>query len=362
MPTQAHLQLLLAALASLTTLFSLSAVAAAPPEPVPPGCQDLGAKAARPITLRGTLFVTYLPEGKRYTKLRPPSPPDFFELGTLDLARPGASIRRLTTNELHEAEVRASPNGRLLTWAERPALDFFDGENAIFVSGPGLEGRREIARGRKYLGIPSFTKPLGREVMFSSQGEGDEVSKLLFFNLANGRTRELRTKFRGSINDPQMSRDGKKIVFKSQPAGDEDVVHLHVMASDGSRVRQLTKGDFRDEDPAWSPDGRTIAFERMYGQADHEGKAEGDSFWKEGIVTVDVATGKERALTVPDPCGKNELWLPTWSPDGELLMFTRGLHLENGEFTHDLWVMRKDGSDLQRVPGSDGAMFFDWVP
>jgi hypothetical protein len=42
-------------------------------------------------------------------------------------------------------------------------------------------------------------------------------------------------------------------------------------------------------------------------------------------------------------------------------MMTRGLHLENGEFAHDLWVMRKDGSDLQRVPGSDGIMFFDWA-
>ena len=344
-------------LALLSTALSLAAY----PEPVPPGCQDLAAKPARPIRLSGKLYATYLPDGKTYTKLREPSPPDYFELGVLDLSRPDQPIRRLTNNLVHEAEVRVSAGG-LLTWSERPALDYFDGHNAVYVANADLSGKREIARGKQYLGIPSFTRPLGDKVMYSKQGEGDSVTKLLFFDLATSVTTELRTSFRGTINDPQMSRDGKKIAFKSLPGKDEDVIHIYAMNSDGTGVKQLTKGDWRDEDPAWSPDGKTIAFERMYGMADHKSQNPDDYFFKEGIVTVDVATGKERALTVPDPCGKNELWLPTWSPDGELIMMTRGLHLENGHFTHDLWVMRKDGSDLQRVPNSDGIMFFDWIP
>ncbi len=333
-----------------------------PPEPVPPGCQVLGDKPARPLFLRGKLYATYLPDGKRYNKLRPPSPPDHFELGVLDLSRPDLPIRRLTQNEMHEAEVRASPGGNLITWSERPALDFFEGRNAIYVSDPELNEKRLVAEGTQYYGIPSFTKPRGDQVMFSSQGEGDEFTKLLFFDLATGRTREFSTKFKKGINDPQMSRDGKKIAFKSMPGTDEDVIRIYVMNANGTGARALTKGNYRDEDPAWSPDGRTIAFERMYGMTDHRGEQPDDYFFQEGIVTVEVATGRERKLTEPDPCGKNELWLPTWSPDGELIMFTRGLHLENGEFTHDLWVMRKDGTDLQRVPNSDGIMFFDWVP
>lgn len=258
--------------------------------------------------------------------------------------------------------MRATLGGGVVTWSERPALDFFDGDNSIWVANADFTSRRQVAAGRKYLGIPSFTKPDGRELMYSSQGDGDHVTKLLFFDLASGRTRELRTSFRGGINDPQMSRDGKYIAFKSPTAEDPEVIHIWVMNRDGSNARQLTRTDYRDEDPAWSPDGRTIAFERMYGMADHKSQNPDDYFFKEGIVTVDVATGRERALTEPDPCGKNELWLPTWSPDGELIMMTRGLHLESGEFTHDLWVMRKDGSDLQRVPNSDGIMFFEWVP
>lgn len=346
-----------------TLLSSLALASYTPPEPVPPGCQVLGDKPVRPIRLSGKLYATYLPEGKRYTKLREPSPPDFFELGVLDLSRPDQPIQRITRNEVHEAEVRSSLGGGLVTWSERPALDFFDGENSIFVANSDFTSRRLVAAGRKYLGIPSFTKPDGREVMYSSQGEGDEVTKLHFFDLASGRTRELRPGgFAGGIADPQMSRDGRFIAFKSAPGEDEDQMHIYVMSRDGRNVRQLTRTEFRDEDPAWSPDGRTIAFERMYGMADHKSQNPNDWFFKEGIVTVDVATGRERALTVPDPCGKNELWLPTWSPDGELIMMTRGLHLESGEFTHDLWVMRKDGTDLQRVPNSDGIMFFEWVP
>jgi Tol biopolymer transport system component len=158
-----------------------------------------------------------------------------------------------------------------------------------------------------------------------------------------------------------MSRDGSRIVFKSTDPRDPDAIHIFIMNADGRSVRQLTRGDYADEDPAFSPDGRTIAFERMYGVTSHRGQNPQDYYFQEGIVSLDLATGRERRLTEADPCGKNELWLPTWSPDGEFIMFTRGLHLENGEFTHDLWVMRKDGTDLQPVPDSEGIMFLDWV-
>lgn len=333
-----------------------------PSEPVPTGCQNLDALKSKPIALSGKLLLTYLPDGRHYNKLSDPAAPDYWELGLLDFDKPGSPIQRLTNDLVHDAEVRVSPDGKQIVWSKRPALDLFDGENEILVANIDMTGIRTIAHGRDtYYGIPSWVKPAGDKVMYSKQGDGDKVSKLLITDLKTGKTTALKTSFKGPINDPQMSRDGKKIVFKSGSKDDEDVVHLFIMNSDGSNVKQLTKhGKYRDEDPAFSPDGTKVAFERMYGGSKHRGTLSKDWYFRESVVIMDLATGKETAADI-DECGKNELWLPTWSPDGELVMFTRGLHMENGDFVHDLWVMRKDGTDLQRVPKSDGAMFIDWT-
>jgi Tol biopolymer transport system component len=327
-----------------------------------PGCQNLAARPYRPIPLSGKILATYLPGGRRYSKLKPPAPPDFFEVGILDLSRPETKITRLTDDEVHDAEVRVSPDGKKMVWTRRPALDLFDGENAIMIANVDMSDVKVAAHAANtYMGIPSFFKPAGDKIMFSSQGENDASAKLVVLDLNTLAQTPFRTSFRKDISDPQMSRDGSRIVFKSTDPRDADAIHIFIMNSDGRGVRQLTRGDYADEDPAFSPDGRTIAFERMYGMSSHRGQNANDYYFKEGIVSLDLATGRERRLTAPDPCGKNELWLPTWSPDGEFIMFTRGLHLENGEFTHDLWVIRKDGSDLQPVPNSEGIMFFDWV-
>ncbi len=331
-----------------------------PPEKVPEGCQNLESRPFKPIPLRGKIYATYLPDGRRYTKLRPPAAPDYFEMGVLDLDATSPRIRRLTRDEVHDAEVALSPDGRRMVWSRRPALDLFDDWNAILIANTDMTDIRVVAYEEKgYLGIPTFAGP--HRIMYSRQTDDDEFTSLIFLDLRTWTTKKLRTRFRGSISDPQLSPDGRRIVFKSFEQPDNPDAQLYIMNADGTRVRRLTHNEFQDEDPAFSPDGRTIVFERAFGLTDHQGDNPEDYYFQVGIVSLDLTTGRETVLTEPDPCGKNELWLPTWSPDGELIMMTRGLHLENGEFTHDLWVMRKDGSDLQKVPGSDGIMFFDWV-
>lgn len=333
-----------------------------PVEQVPPGCQNLDALPARPIQLRGKVYGTYLPEGRRYSKLKPAQPPDHFEVGVLDLDKPGTPIRRLTNDQLHDAEVIASPRHNQIVWTKRKVLDIFDGPNSIVVANPDMSQQRVVAHLEQgYLGIPSFSFPDGRQLLFSYQTETDRFGRLAFFDLATNKLSFLKTNFRGSFGDPQMSRDGKKIAFKSYEQPDTSEAQLYIMNSDGTGVRRLTKNNYQDEDPAFSPDGRTLVFERAWGASEHKGENPNDWYFSVGVVALNLDTMKETILTPIDPCGKNELWLPKYSPDGEYIMMTRGLHMENGDFTHDLWVMRKDGRDLQRVPGSDGIMFFDWA-
>lgn len=67
---------------------------------------------------------------------------------------------------------------------------------------------------------------------------------------------------------------------------------------------QLTDAEGTDHQPDWSPDGKTIAFVRYTGRAME-------------LMTLDLATGREAALTTAGAVNVE----PRWSPDGSKLAF-----------------------------------------
>ncbi len=67
---------------------------------------------------------------------------------------------------------------------------------------------------------------------------------------------------------------------------------------------QLTDAEGTDHQPDWSPDGRTIAFVRYTGRAME-------------LMSLDLATGRETALTAAGAVNVE----PRWSPDGSKLAF-----------------------------------------
>ena len=87
-----------------------------------------------------------------------------------------------------------------------------------------------------------------------------------------------------------------KIVFMDRPGGD-----IYVMNADGSNLKKITTG----MDPAFSPDGRQIAFVRWEGDGDNV-----------RIINVD---GSNEHYFV----GANKPRSPTWSPDGQDIVFER---------------------------------------
>ena len=103
---------------------------------------------------------------------------------------------------------------------------------------------------------------------------------------------------------------------------------IGVIDPDGSDLRLVVDDEVNNGFPSWSPDGEHLVFKggrRLY--------------------VVPAAGGSPVALTGPDYYSN----FPQWSPDGERIMFTSNL---GGDF--DLYTVRPDGTDVRRLTHAAG--------
>jgi hypothetical protein len=107
-----------------------------------------------------------------------------------------------------------------------------------------------------------------------------------------------------------VTRDGSRIAFVGKGANDN--LEIFTVNRDGSDLRQLTSNAVVDDQPTWSPDGQRIAF-RSRRTA---------SFYSD--VWVMNADGSNPVnVTYSDVrIGSTAYDQPTWSPDGQSLIFT----------------------------------------
>jgi TolB protein len=150
--------------------------------------------------------------------------------------------------------------------------------------------------------------------------------------------------------DPSFSADGAWIVFTSQRGGSADLYRVH---PNGSGIERLTDDPAFDDQGALSPDGKTLAF-----VSTRAGKA--------NIWLLDLSSRKLRNLT-PDSSGD---FRPAWSPDGEWIAFSSDRDTKPFKFAFatahmtEIYVMRRDGSNVRRLTTSSDAMFGtpSWSP
>lgn len=112
---------------------------------------------------------------------------------------------------------------------------------------------------------------------------------------------------------------------------------------DGSGLETLTDDSiFNAGFPSYSADGREVAF-----RVAHE---DPNSAALGGIAVLDIATRKVRVLTQ----GYDNL--PLWSPDGQRILFTRGVRKPDSLWSNfDIYTIRPDGSDLQRLTTTEAS-------
>jgi Tol biopolymer transport system component len=147
---------------------------------------------------------------------------------------------------------------------------------------------------------------------------------------------------------PAWSPSGREIAFANLRPGRRGISVVNVrqaLRGEGeARIVTQTDDAIPEEDPAWSPDGQRIAFtSHRLGNSD--------------IWTVDASGGEPQNLT-SEPSLDDAA---DWSPDGSLIAFgsTRDAQSEGGG---DIYVMKPDGSDVQRVTVDHAAFAPDWSP
>lgn len=151
---------------------------------------------------------------------------------------------------------------------------------------------------------------------------------------------------------PQFSPDGSRLVVCAYRGGG---FHLWTLRPDGGDVRQLTDGPWDDRGPAWSPDGTRIAFASERG-----GDTVTGSPYR--VWVVDVRTGELTRLTGrpdqqgPAQTGAWEDFDPTWSADGERVLFVRAAVTATGALRADTVAsVAADGAGPVTVEHTDDS-------
>jgi Tol biopolymer transport system component len=253
-----------------------------------------GVRGAEPSTEPGTIVFTSDRNGD-------------FEIYAVN--PDGTGLTQLTHNDYGNESPYPSPDGRLIA--------FYSGGGDSLMNADG-SGQHRLTRcsGTEMSWSPDSTRLV-------CTGEVGSDDGLVVVDVATGTTRRLVR----SGDSPHWSPDGHTISFV-------DKERLWVIPADGGTRRRI--GGHRYEGlrgASWSPDSQRLAY---------TGAASRD---RADLFTIGPDGSGERRVVR----GTEEIAPVTWSPDGSLIAFIKGVSDEL-----DVFTAHPDGTGLKRVTSGTG--------
>jgi dipeptidyl aminopeptidase/acylaminoacyl peptidase len=195
-------------------------------------------------------------------------------------------------------------------------------------------------------------------VVTTSDRDADEQRSAIWMTSWDGTQQLALTAAASDTDKPRWSPDGRYLSFLASPAGSEKL-QLMLLDRRGGEPRQLTTviGDIRDY--AWSPDGKRVALamdqpgesskppkpiviDTMHFKQDEDGYRGNGR--QRHLYLVDVESKRLEALTGDSEFNED---LPTWSPDGASILFTR---------TREVGTDQDGRSDIDVIDAKAGAV------